>query len=84
MTHNKKTMTNLYTFDDYENAYYNRDVDKCKEIGCYLLSSIKDEHAKKLLSKLKKITYSWNMSEKKLNELTKLLTDVKIYLMVYN
>ena len=69
----------LYSYYDYEEAYYNCDVYACKEIGCYLLSQMKDERSRDLYNKLNIIKYVYGDKDP---EVAKLLSDVKCWLMV--
>ena len=75
-------MDRLYTYYDYENAYYNMQYTKCIEIGKYILPYIHNDEAKKLLKKLNKAYYIWDMPEEELKELVKLLFDIKLWIMV--
>ena len=38
-----------YTYRDFEEAYYKGNWNKCKEVGFYLLSKMKDKKSNKLL-----------------------------------
>ncbi len=44
----------LYSYYDYEEAYFHMRYYKCVEIGLYLLSRLTDKQSKKLLKRLKK------------------------------
>jgi len=48
----------LYSYHDYEEAYYHMQYYKCKEIGLYLLAKLKDKRSKQLLKKLQKFEYN--------------------------
>lgn len=75
-------MFRKYSFADYEYAYYHLQWYRCKEIGLYLLSILKDKRAKKLKKQLSRIEYQWDLPQKKLEHIAKVLLDVKIWLMV--
>ena len=76
----------LYSYADYEEAYYHGRIDKCKQIGCYLLERKNDKRSKELLKELSKLEYKcWyndNSSQEELNHQAKVLLEVKIWLMV--
>lgn len=76
-------MERLYSFYDYEEAYYHMRYYDCKKIGLYLLSFIKNEKSKKLYNQLKQMEYSWDMPEREAKKLAQLLFDVKVWLMVH-
>ena len=69
----------VYSYYDYENAYYRAQYYKCKEIGLYLLSQLKDDRAKELYKQLEQFEYDWLHPTAKD---AKLLLDIKIWLMV--
>lgn len=80
-------MDKLYSFYDYENAYYKCQVYRCKEIGCYLLKRLNNKKAKQLYKKLSNLEYklTWGEEDSKHNRyIAQLLLDVKIWLMVHN
>ena len=69
----------LYSYLDYEEAYFSLQYRKCKEIGIYLLSHLVDEHSKQLLHQLENYDYA---DEEHRARDDKLLWDVKVWLMV--
>ncbi len=75
-------MNHLYSYYDYEEAYYHLQWYKCKEVGCYLLLLLKDKYAKKLYKQLVKLNWAWDLPQKEQERIAKLLLDVKIWLMV--
>jgi hypothetical protein len=75
-------MNRLYSYQDYERAYYHGDWYSCITIGCYLLSRIHNDRTKKLYKQLNKASYAWDAPQKELEEFAKLLSDVKIWIMV--
>ena len=75
-------MVTKYTYNDYEEAYYKQQWYKCKEIGIELLSKLEDDNAKVLLKKLKKMEYSWDLSQEEKIKIDKILFDVKVWLMI--
>jgi len=77
-------MDKLYSFYDYENAYYKGQVYRCKEIGCYLLKYINNKRAKQLYNQLSKVEWSWDVPQEQQEYITKLLLDVKIWIMVHS
>ena len=66
----------LYSYYDYEEAYYHMQWNLCITIGTYLLPYINNNRAKQLLKQLSKAKIDSKI-------LTKLLLDVKIWLMIY-
>lgn len=70
----------LYSYNDYENAYYKSQVTACKEIGIYLLNKINNKQAKQLIEKLNNISYSYDLSKEELDYITDVLSEVKIIL----
>lgn len=76
-------MNRLYSYSDYEDAYYHCRWDKCIEIGKYLLSFIHNDRAEKLLKKLSKAYYTWDMPKDESKKLSKLLLEVKLWIMVH-
>ena len=71
----------MFTYYDYEDAFYLGDYSKCKEIGIHILSSKRNKEAKELLSKLKQINYSWTSNDKEKQGVYDILVDVKKYLL---
>lgn len=71
----------IYSYHDYEEAYYHMQYYKCKEIGIYLLNRIPGKRSKELLSKLEKFEYDWLHPDTKDAQL---LWDIKVWLMVNN
>ena len=71
----------IYSYHDYEEAYYHMQYYKYKEIGIYLLNRIPGKRSKELLRKLKKFEYDWLHPDTKGAQL---LWDVKVWLMVNN
>jgi hypothetical protein len=76
-------MNRIYSYSDYEYAYYHQQWSKCIEIGKYLLPFIHNDRANKLLKKLSKAYYAWNIPEDESKELAQLLLDVKVWIMVH-
>ena len=72
----------MYTYHDFELAYYSNRVYECKEIGLQLLERIKTKEAEKYHKKLEKVEWDWNLTQKEHKEIARLLSDIKIYLMV--
>ena len=77
-------MDRLYSFYDYEQAYYKGQIARCKEIGCYLLKQINNKKAKQLYNKLSKVKYTWDVPKVEQKYIAKLLLDVKLWLMVHS
>lgn len=80
-------MEKLYTFTDYEDAYYTENISNCKQIGCYLLSHLKSNDQKKtdnLLHQLSNLKWNWDDSLEKQIEVNQLLQEIKIWLMVWD
>ena len=81
-------MEKKYTYSDYEDAYYVKNIKACKDVGWYLLSFINTDEAKRLSKKLAKLELPSyiNMEDKKemkkVKAAAKLLLDVKLLLMV--
>jgi len=71
------SLQRTYTYYDYEMAYFHMQYNKCKDIGLYLLSRLKDKKSKELLEKLKKYKYQWDKPQE-----ATLLEEVKIWLYV--
>lgn len=72
-------MGRLYSYEDYEEAYYHNQYGMCKEIGLYLLSSMYDDKSKKFYHKLNKAKLNYNnLSDRE----AELLSDVRLWLMV--
>lgn len=71
-------MDELYTYHDYEEAYFHGRAYECKKVGLYLLSKLHDDYAKKLYKELKSVEYAWDLPQPKLDHLAKVLLDVKI------
>ena len=69
-------MNKLYTYSDYEDAYYHMRYYDCKKIGLYLLSFNSDDKSKELYDKLSSYEYKLE------NQDSGILFDVKIWLMV--
>lgn len=69
----------IFTYYDYEEAYYHLQYYKCKEIGIYILSKQSDRYSRELLEGLKKINCDWDCISKKDLEL---LWEIKVWLMV--
>ena len=67
----------IYTYHDYEEAYYHMQYYKCKEIGLYLLPRIPGKRSEELLKRLKVYNYQWDKPDT-----SRLLEEVKIWLMV--
>ena len=63
--------TNIYTYQEYEEAYYHMRYYQCVTIGRYLLSRLKDNKSKQLLKELDKGEPS-----------SQLLIDIRIWLMI--
>lgn len=76
-------MDRIYSYSDYEYAYYHCQWYKCIEIGKYLLPLIHNDRARELLKQLQKASYSWDMPEEKAKEFAQVLLDVKIWIMVH-
>ena len=76
-------MDRLYSYHDYEEAYYRMQYYKLKDIGCYLLSFIKNDRAKELSKKLAKSNWAWDLPQKEREYLSQLYLDVKIWIMVH-
>ena len=72
---------NMFTYYDYEDAFYLGDYGKCKEIGISLLSHKRSKEAKELLTKLRTIDYSWSLDEKEKQKIYNILSEVKRYLL---
>lgn len=72
-----------YDFSDYEEAYCRRRVNDCVRIGTYLLKRLRhDKKAEELIRELATIDFSWDLPESELDRITKVLQDVRIWLMV--
>ena len=69
-----------FTVEDYLEVYYKNYVTSCIEIGCWLLSRMKDDKSQELYNKLKNIDYSWDLPKKKLQSIYTILSDVKKWL----
>lgn len=70
------------TYYDFEEAFYLGEIDKCKEIGMYLLTFFKDEIAKEMLEDLDKMnTITTDTNELQKNH--KLLAEVKRWLLAH-
>ena len=72
----------MYTYHDFELAYYSNRVYDCKEIGLYLLEKIHTKEAKNYHKKLEKVEWDWDLTQKEHKEIADLLSEIKIYLMV--
>ena len=70
---------NLYSYHDYEEAYYKGQFVNCKKIGLYLLSKLSDKRSKQLYRQLENFEYKWETFGKAEQDL---LSQVKIWLMV--
>ena len=66
-----------YSFYDYENAWYNCQVNDCREIGIFLLSKINSKEAKRLKKKLIKVNYQYDLPKRRLRKITLLLSNVR-------
>lgn len=80
--------TVLYRYADYEEAYYNTDVLRCKEIGCLLLKRLSKRlgdprKAQDLYKRMSKLTWSWEDPGEKRVEVQDLLLETKVFLMVW-
>ena len=73
-------MESVYTYFDYEQAYFHGQYYKCKTIGLYLLSKIKNKKAEELYKRLLNFEYDWLHPT---HEDDTLLNEIKIWLMVY-
>ncbi len=51
-------MNGLYSYYDYEEAYFHGRAYDCKKIGLYLLGKLKDDRSKKLYKQLESIEYA--------------------------
>jgi len=71
-------MDELYSFYDYEYSYTHSQWGKCKKIGIYLLSLINNDRARELKEKLSKVDIEIDNEEN-----AKLLSDVKIWIMIH-
>lgn len=76
-------MNRIYSYHDYEEAYYHMQYYKLREIGCYLLSFIHNDRARELSEKLSKVEWRWDLSEEEHKYLAQLYLDVKLWIMVY-
>jgi len=47
----------LYSYHDYEEAYYHLRYYECKKIGLYLLPKIKGKYSQQLYTRLEKFEY---------------------------
>ena len=74
----------MKSFHDFEEAYYYGQWETCIQLGKQLLSSINNDRSIELLEALNKVHYSWDLSEEEARYLTKLLNDVKIWLMIHS
>lgn len=73
-----------YNYHDYEEAYFHLQYYKCLEIAQELIPGIPDEKLrKKLLKQIKGKKYSWDLPEEEMKELSRILWDIKVWLMVY-
>lgn len=72
----------MFTFSDFEKAYYECNILKIKEIGCFLLLRKTDNYSKELYHKLNNINWNWNSNKQKLDKITKIIDAVKIWLML--
>ena len=75
-------MDRIYSYYDYEYAYYHMQYYKLKDIGIYLLSFIHKGRARKLCEQLSKIEWKWDLDDETNKYLAKLYLDVKIWIMV--
>ena len=66
----------MYTFHDYEEAYYHANYYDCQKIGLILLSSLTDKNSKRLYKKLLAIDIG-SIDRKKLSDI---LVEVRIWL----
>jgi hypothetical protein len=71
-------MNGLYSYHDYEEAYFHGRAYDCKKIGLYLLGKLKDDRSKKLYKQLESVEYAWDLPRKKLDKLAEVLLNVKI------
>ena len=70
-----------YTYEDYEDAYCNNQVEKCQEIGNILLEKLNTKDAKQLIKKLNSINIE-DKSEHGRKDRAEILLDVKVWLMI--
>ena len=52
-------METIFTYHDYEEAYYSVRYHDCKIIGLQLLSKLTDKRSKELYKKLEKFEFDW-------------------------
>lgn len=70
----------LYTFADFEEAYFKNDVERCQIIGVYLLGRLSGDTAKELTKKLLNLHYKWDAHQDELQKVYQLLSEVKRWL----
>ena len=75
-------MDKLYSYHDYEEAYYRGQYGKCKTIGLYLLSLINNEHARKLYRNLSDLITDRELTNIEKEYWAEVLFDVKVWIMV--
>lgn len=76
-------MDKIYSFDDYERAYYGRRYEDCKTIGLYLLGYINNKKAKDLSLQLSNIDIH-SQDEGEINYIKNLLSDVRLWIKVHS
>ena len=69
----------IYSYFDFEEAYYKTQYNRCKEIGLYLLGQLRDPKSKELYRQLQQFKHDWMHPSP---EGTELLLEVKIWLMI--
>ena len=77
-------MNTIYSYYDYEEAFYHMRYYDCIDIGKYLLKKLKDKTSKQLLKRLNKLEYRWNLSKEDMNTLVNTLWEIKVWLMVWD
>ena len=69
----------MYTFHDYEEAYYSGQYLECQTIGLKLLAALSDKNSKRLYKKLFKAPIDC-VTDKEKKKLADILLEVRIWL----
>ena len=77
-------MNNLYTYYDYEEAFYHMRYYDCISIAKQLLPKLKDKKSKQLLKRINKLEYRWDLPKEDMDILVNTLWEIKVWLMVWD
>lgn len=72
----------IYEYEDYNKAYFSKDFTLCQRVGSQLLSKLTDERSKELLEQLNNLNQIDTSTQEGVSKMSKILEDVKIWLMV--